>query len=54
NQEDLSISNYSHIGGLILESNKQYLMNSIQTDSSLAYQTWQLNYVYVYVDDGLF
>ncbi|CAF4336521.1 unnamed protein product, partial [Adineta steineri] len=40
NQEDLSISNYSHIGCLILKSNKQYLVNSIQTNSSLAYQTF--------------
>ncbi|CAF1293841.1 unnamed protein product [Adineta steineri] len=40
NQEDLSISNYSQIGCLILKSNKQYLINSIQTNSSLAYQTF--------------
>src|ERR1700722_18354452 len=40
NQEDLSISNYSHIGCLILNSDKQFISNHLQENSSLAYQTF--------------
>jgi hypothetical protein len=40
NQEDLSISNYSHIGCLTLNSDKQFVNNQIQENSLLAHQTY--------------
>ena len=40
NQEDLSISQYSHIGCLTLKSDKQYLVNNIQENYLLPYQTF--------------
>ncbi len=39
-QEDLSISKYSHIGCLILNLDKQFILNNIQENSLLPYQTF--------------
>ncbi|CAF3749172.1 unnamed protein product [Adineta steineri] len=39
NQEDLTISKYSQIGCLILRSDKQFLVNNIQENYLLPYQT---------------
>ncbi|CAF1111625.1 unnamed protein product [Rotaria sordida] len=39
-QEDLSIKKYSQIGCLILKSDKQFIVNHIQENSRLPYQTF--------------
>jgi hypothetical protein len=39
-QEDLSIFKYSHIGCLVLKSDKQFLLNNIQENFLLPYQTF--------------
>lgn len=45
NQEDLSITKYTQIGCLILKSDKQYLVNNIQENFLLSYQTFSSPYM---------
>ncbi len=40
NQEDLTISNYSHIGCLMLNPDKQFISNGLQENYLLPYQTF--------------
>ena len=40
NQEDLSISSYSHIGCLLLKSDQQFVANSVQDHALLPFQSY--------------
>jgi hypothetical protein len=44
-QEDLSITKYSQIGCLILKSDKQFLVNNIQENFLLPYQTYSSSHM---------
>ncbi|CAF4701396.1 unnamed protein product [Rotaria sp. Silwood1] len=44
-QEDLSIKKYSQIGCLILKSDKKFIVNNIQENSLLSYQTFSSSHM---------